>query len=106
MGQVVVVAYRPREGAADALLSLVREHVSILKTENLVTDRIPIIARAADGTLIEVFEWASAAAIEQAHHNRNVQALWERFAQACEYVPLVQLAESQGLFATFEGVEG
>jgi hypothetical protein len=104
MGQIVVVAYRPREGAEARLLDLIREHVPILRGEGLATDREPLVLKAGDGTLIEIFEWASAEAIERAHSNPVVQALWSKFAAACEYVPLSRLGESQGLFATFEPV--
>ncbi|WP_297535050.1 hypothetical protein, partial [Nitrobacter sp.] len=36
-----------------------------LRAEGLVTDREPIIAVAADGTVIEVFEWVSQEAISR-----------------------------------------
>jgi quinol monooxygenase YgiN len=102
MGQVVVVAFRPKTGAEGRLLALLREHVPILRSEGLATSRDPLILKAGDGTLLEIFEWASAEAIEAAHSNPVVQALWPRFAEVCDYVPLAQLDETQGLFATFE----
>jgi hypothetical protein len=61
--------------------------------------------RAKDGAMIEVFEWASPAAIEEAHSNPRVQAMWKRFAACCDYAPLNTLAEAADLFAEFEPVE-
>jgi hypothetical protein len=104
MGQVAVVAYRPREGAEARWLDLIREHVPILRGEGLATDGEPLVLKAVDDILIEVFESASAEAIERVHSNPAVLALWPRFAEVCEYVPLSQLVECQGWFATFEPV--
>jgi hypothetical protein len=57
-----------------------------------------------DGTVLEVFEWRSSEAIETAHNNPVVQALWAEFEAVCEYAPLTALAESESLFAEFEAL--
>jgi quinol monooxygenase YgiN len=101
MGVVVIACYRPKPGKNAELEALMREHVPILHTEALVTDRVPNAMRAKDGTIVEVFEWASSAAIEAAHKNPAVLALWERYAAVCDYVKLTDLAESADLFAAF-----
>lgn len=103
MGQLVVVAYRPKTGKSEALLALTREHHGILHGRGLVTERAPAIAKAKDGTIVEVFEWEDGA-IERAHHDPVVAELWQRYADVCDYVPLRQLAESGDLFAGFEAV--
>jgi quinol monooxygenase YgiN len=101
MGVVVIACYRPKPGKGAELESLMREHVPILRAQALVTDRVPIAMRAKDGTVVEVFEWTSAAAIEGAHKNPAVLALWERYAAVCDYVRISDLAESSDLFAGF-----
>ena len=58
--------------------------------------------RAADGSIVEVFEWKSADAIKEAHQNEVVQELWERFSQVCDYEIPVNVKEFQGLFSEFE----
>ena len=105
MGRCVIVAYRPKPACAEALLEAVKKHLDVLSAERLITDRPGYVMRAADGTLLEVFEWRSAEAIEQAHRNAEVQALWAEFGTACDYVPLATLAESSQLFAEFESVD-
>jgi quinol monooxygenase YgiN len=102
MGRIVIVAYRPKPGQQAALESLMRQHHRRLLAQALVTDRLPTLMRAADGTIIEVFEWVSAAAIAAAHHNSAVQQMWAEYADVCENVPLAQLPEAQALFAEFE----
>jgi len=49
--------------------------------------------RARDGTIVEVSEWKSREAIDAAHKNPNVLAMWEKFFALCDCVPLNTLAE-------------
>src|ERR1700710_2156342 len=104
-GVVVVVAYRPRPGKDDLLLQLTREHVPILRAQGLATDRPVQAMHAADGTIIEVFVWVSQEAIAAAHQNPEVQKLWVRYGEACEYVPLASVKECSEMFAGFAPIE-
>jgi len=103
-GVCVIVAYHPKEGKAEQLLALVQSRVPTLKKEGLVTDRKPVIMRAKDGTIIEVSEWGSREAIDAAHKNPNVLAMWEKFFALCDCVPLKTLEEASEMFAGFEPV--
>jgi quinol monooxygenase YgiN len=100
--RVVIASFRPRSGQEAALLAVVREHVPTLQRLGLATTRASFVLRAADGTLIEVFEWVSGAAIDAAHRHPEVLAMWQRFEAACEYTSLKDLAEGQHPFAEFE----
>ncbi len=101
-GVCVIVAYRPKSGKDAELLDLVRNRVPTLRKEGLVSDRASIIMRAKDGTIIEVSEWKSAEAIEAAHANPNVLAMWDKFYAACDFVLLKDLPEAAEMFAGFE----
>jgi quinol monooxygenase YgiN len=103
-GVIVIVAYRPKSGKESETLDLVRSRVPTLHKEALVTERTPIVMRARDGTIIEVSEWKSQEAIDAAHKNPNVLAMWNRFFAVCDCVPLNQLSESAEMFAGFEPV--
>ena len=105
MGRFVIVAYTPKAGKEQQLLAAVRKHLQVLQTEQLVTDKPAYVMRAKDGTIVEVFEWRSAQAVQQAHSNPAVQALWAEFGAACDYTPLAQLAETQQMFAEFDAVQ-
>jgi quinol monooxygenase YgiN len=105
MGQMVIVVYRPKPGREAELLELVRGHVPALRAEGMATERPPLVMRAADGCILEVFEWTSAQAVEGAHHSPNVMAMWSRFAEVCDYETLASLPEAQRLFSPFELVE-
>jgi quinol monooxygenase YgiN len=103
-GIVVIVAYRPKAGKEAELLEVVRARVPALRKEGLVTDRAPVIVRAKDGTIIEVSEWKSQQAIEEAHKNPRVLALWDKFFAVCDCVPLKTVPEAETMFAGFEPI--
>ena len=104
-GVVCIVAYRPKPGREKELVEIVRNRVPVLRMEHLVTDRAPVLMRAKDGTIIEVSEWKSRKAIEEAHTNPRVLAMWDKFFAVCDCVPLKTVAEAETMFAGFEPLE-
>ena len=104
-GICAIVAYRPKPSKEDEVLALVRNRVPTLRQEGLVTDRQPVIMRSRDGIIIEVSEWKSREAIDAAHKNPDVLAMWNKFFAVCDCVPLSTLAEAQDMFAGFEPLE-
>ena len=105
MGQFTIAVYRPKPGKEADLLQVVKEHVPILRQEGLATDRVAHVMKAKDGTIVEVFEWASTDAIAAAHKNPNVLVMWGRFNEACDIVKLVDLPESKSMFAGFTPID-
>ena len=101
MGRIVIVGYKPKPGKNEALKALMKTHLPRLKQEGLVTDRESIIMEAADGTIIEVFEWISKEAIQNAHTNPEVLKMWAEYAEVCDYVPVGHVAEIGNLFSEF-----
>ena len=97
---LVIVAYKPKSGKEADLLQLTREHVPLLRVEGLATDHPVTVCQAKDGTIVEVFEWV-AGGTERAHTNPVVLKLWERYAAACDIVPLASLPEASTMFASF-----
>jgi quinol monooxygenase YgiN len=104
-GVCVIVAYRPKPEKEQELLALVRSRVPTFKKEGLVTERVPVIMRAKDGTIIEVSEWKSQQAIDAAHKNANVWAMWNKFFAVCDCVPFKTLAEAEEMFPNFQPVD-
>ncbi|SDT54646.1 hypothetical protein SAMN05216490_3979 [Mucilaginibacter mallensis] len=105
MGRIVIVGYKPKAGKAEALKVLMQTHVQRLRQEGLATDRESILMEATDGTIVEVFEWVSAEAIQSAHTNPAVLQMWGEYAEVCDYVPVGSLAEAGNLFSDFTPVE-
>lgn len=104
MGRIVIVAYKAKSGQVDRLYDLVRNHVRMLRSESLVTDRTPIVMKSGDDTFIEVFEWASQEAVESAHSNEAVLQMWGQFAEVCDYIPIADVEEASNLFSEFTPV--
>jgi hypothetical protein len=105
MGHMVIVAYKPLPGKEARLFELTREHVPILRRLGLATNRPALAMKARDGTIVEVFEWVSAEAVQKGHEHPDVLAMWGRYAEACTYVPLTGLEETKHMFANFEPIE-
>ena len=104
-GVIAVVAYRSKPGKEQELLDLVRSRLPTLRKEGLVTDRVPTIMRSRDGTIVEVSEWKSREAIDAAHKNPKVLAMWQKFFAVCDCVPLNTLPEAGDMFAGFTPIE-
>jgi quinol monooxygenase YgiN len=104
MGSVVIACYKPRPGQEAALLELVANHMPPLRAEGLVTDRLPIVMRCKDGTVVEVFEWVSQEAIAGAHKNPAVLDLWKKFEAVCWYEMPANIPEFQNMFSHFDPV--
>jgi quinol monooxygenase YgiN len=104
MGRFVIVSHTPKPGQDEQLLAAVRKHLEVLREQQLVTEHPASVMRASDGTIVEVFEWRSSEAIQAAHGNPAVHALWKEFGAACDYTPLARLKEAQQMFAEFEAV--
>ena len=100
-GNVVIVAYRPKPGMEETLQQLTREHLVVLRAEGLATHMPEVVMMAEGGVVVEVFEWVPGG-MARAHESAAVQALWGRYAAACDYVPLNTLAETGAMFAAFE----
>jgi hypothetical protein len=101
MGRIVFALYRPHAGQEQRVRALAASHVPSLREWGLATGRTSLLLQAGDGTMLEIFEWESAAAIERAHNDPRVQALWGSFAECCDFRRLAELAEAEQMFPDF-----
>jgi len=99
MTELALAAYRPHDGADDELLRLLAEDVATLRRGGHATDRPAPVVRTQNGDLLVVLEWSSDHAVDDAHADAEVLAVWERKAQLAEYIPPNALAGSDGPFA-------
>jgi hypothetical protein len=98
---MVVAMYRPKEGKLVELEALVRKHFPTLKEYGLTTEAPPFVSRSTDGTILEVFEWASDSAAQKAHDHPAVAKIWEAMAMVCDFGKLEQLPEAKKVFPHF-----
>lgn len=102
MGKIVFAVYKPFEGKTSELLALIEKHTPILFAQNLITDRKAIVLKSENGEIIEIFEWLSDEAINNAHENEEVIKIWNAFGKICSYETLGSLEESKEIFPSFE----
>jgi hypothetical protein len=105
MGKIVIACYKPKENKTTALKALMKTHLPRLREQGLVTAREPIMMEAADGTIVEIFEWLSEEAIQNAHKNPAVLQMWGEYTEVCDYAPVGSLPEAGNLFSGFEPVD-
>lgn len=101
---LAIYAYRPKPENDGDLLAIVKEHVPILRGVGLATKRTPHIMKAGDGTIVEVFEWVSSKAIEEAHKNPVVLEMWNKFNDSSDPVNLADLDESKHPYSDFQPI--
>jgi len=97
--EIALAAYRPRGGLEDALVELLREDVATLRARGHVTDRPAPLVRTADGDLLLVIEWSSEHAVDDAHADPDVLAVWERKERLADYIAPAVLARAETPFA-------
>jgi len=101
---IVFALYKPHAGKDAELLALVQRHYPTLRKYELVTGRVPIVARSANGTIVEVFEWVDQDSHKQAHEHPEIAAIWERMDVVGEMPTLGSLPECAHSFPHFEPV--
>jgi len=104
MGIIVIACFKPKEGKKNELLSVIKDHMPILRNEGLITDRECVVMESSNGSILEIFEWKSQTAIDLAHENENVLTLWKRFENSCTYETISSLEEADKMFPGFKPV--
>jgi hypothetical protein len=103
--ETVIAAYRPKPGKAQELRRLVKTHRKALDAANLITEKPTVLLRArSDGTLLEIFEWTSSKAADEAHQNSSIRAIWSKLAKVADIVPLSAIQEAGKVFSHFEAL--
>jgi len=97
--EIALAAYRPHAGVGEEVVALLREDVATLRGRGHVTERPAPLARTDRGELLVVLEWSSEHAVDDAHADPAVLAVWERKARLADYVPPAALAGAESPFA-------
>ena len=104
MGLLVICSYRPRAGREDEARMLMAGHVPLLREHGLITSREAVQGVAADGALVEIFEWESVEKSRGAATISEIGAHWKAMSEVMDFVPLAQLDEAQHAFAHFHPI--
>jgi hypothetical protein len=91
----MLVIYKAKPGAEDALYSLVEKHWPTLNSLGLVTEVPPKIWRATgkDGSVswVEIFQWKDGSSSDVAHQSPEVMSIWEPMGAVLEDLQLHQI---------------
>ncbi|MFE1245364.1 hypothetical protein ACFW35_14640 [Fictibacillus sp. NPDC058756] len=98
---ITMALYQPHEGKEEQLNEVLKNHIKTLEAEELITSREPIRAVAADGTVIEIFEWKSEQAKDAAHESPIVMKVWNEIMEIAEIKSPSSLAEANHPFPNF-----
>ena len=101
---IVFAIYKPHNNKENELKELISKHVPILKSNNLITDRKPILVQSNNGIYIEIFEWKSNNSIEEAHGKLEVQKLWDAMEKVCDFTTLDSVEEVKEFFPHFKPI--
>lgn len=102
--KIVIAIYKPAAGKEKELDALVAKHVPTLRELGLATSRESVQMRAADGAVVEIFEWTSEEAARQAHDHPAVAKIWESMGKIAGFGKLQDLPESGKAFAHFSPI--
>jgi hypothetical protein len=92
----MLVAYYPKAGQEEELLTLVRQHWPVLSKLGLVSDVASRVWRATDKRtgrrfILELFEWRDDTASERAHQLPQVMQVWEPMGALLEDMQFTKL---------------
>ena len=104
MGILVICSYRPKPGHEEEARLLMQGHVPLLRSHGLITGRLEVQGMAANGELVEIFEWESVEKSRGAPTLPEIGAHWKAMAEVMDFVPLSGLPEAQHPFAHFNPI--
>ena len=104
MGILVICSYRPKPGREDEARQLMQDHVPLLRSHGLITQRLEVQGVAATGELVEIFEWESVEKSRGAPTIAEIGAHWKAMGEVMDFVPLSELAEARHPFAHFNPI--
>ena len=64
------------------------ENEPLVDLNKLITNRKPVLVQSKNGIYIEIFEWKSNDAVEEAHENPEIQKLWDEMEKVCDFTNL------------------
>jgi hypothetical protein len=95
-------AYRPRIEDRQALEDHLRHEVIEMRARGYITDRPVPICTTEAGEYLVVLEWSSTTAVDDAHADPEIMAIWERKARLFEYIGVSELVRSDVPFASYD----
>jgi hypothetical protein len=102
MTRIACAAYRPRAAASVDLFEFFRRELQVLRQRGHVTQRPAPVLQTRTGELVVILEWSSEHAVDDAHGDPDVMALWAQKAELADYIAPADLAGADVPFASWK----
>jgi hypothetical protein len=100
--KLAIAVYKPKEGKEKEMMSILKDHLPLLKRLNLISDKTGFLARSSDGSFIEIFEWRGEEEKIIAHSHPELKPVWDKMTEICDFPSLSELPEAGHNFPNFE----
>lgn len=104
--EIVIAPYRCKKENQEELFEVLRNKRDYFLIAGYVTERLPVTVRSFKDKeiILEIFEWTSEKATEDAHADPKVHEYWGRMSKLCSSIGfrLSEIEESNESFAHFE----
>lgn len=104
MSKIAIIVFKPRKDKDQELIELMLENIPILRKLGLVTYREQIIAKAKDGSIVQIFEWVDEDSYERAQALPLVQEIWMKTSKISDFQKPISIDEFQEPLSMFDTV--
>ena len=104
MSRVAIMIFRPQKDKLGELIALLKQSHSALLKFGIVTAREQILAMSVEGSVIQILEWTSKQAEEEAAVHDEIRELWMEAERLCEFQKPIEVKEFTQMFPSFEVV--
>jgi len=104
MGMIAIGAYRVHEGREELFLEALRQDITTMRDEGLISDWRAMILKAGANVFLQMVEWADEDAPARSSSNERVMAIWTKKRTLAEYISLSEVPGADRLFPSFEEI--
>jgi hypothetical protein len=104
MSKIALIVYKPRQDHTQDLIDSLLQNIPVMRKLGLVTYREQIVAKAKDGSIVQIFEWVEDDSQEQAMAHPVVQEMWINVSKISDFQKPMAVAEFQETLSMFEVV--
>ena len=102
MSRIAIIVLKPNKGCYDRLKTFLKKSISTLQQLGIATHREQIVVESEDGTLIQIFEWASESSQGSAAEHAEVRDLWMEAERLSEFLKPCEVKEFNEKFPSFK----
>jgi len=105
MPRVSIMIFKPQKDKLGELIALLKQSRSTLLKFGKVTAREQILAMTIEESVIQILEWTSKEAEEEAAVHDEVRELWMQAERISEFQKPIEVREFNQMFPSFEVIK-